>query len=152
MVTFRPPRPRECTVTNDADAASLHTGGSRPRALVVESDHVTAEFLRGQLEELGFATETVSTGVQAVIAARRAVPSLILAALQLQDVRGSQLMTWLRSNPELKNVPVVAIHAANEDGSTATQAGFAALLKKPVTAAKIRQAVTVALPVSPCLP
>lgn len=140
----RPTRSRDRGRT----AATADAATSPRRALVVESESATAVLISAELQVLGFVTETVSAAVEAVIAARRATPSLIVLALQLHDAYGPQLLVWLRANPELKTVPVLAIQAASDDAARLGQEGFAAVLKKPLSAEKIREAVSAVIPVT----
>ena len=122
----------------------------RPMALVVEADKATADTMRRQLAEIGFDSETTATGVGGIVAARERPPAVVFVALQLKDVGGIQFVGWLRSNPTLTTVPVIALGAFGESDPGESRRRFAAMLKKPVSAAALRNALTTALPPLSC--
>lgn len=113
--------------------------GEGPAALVVGSDRDSSLALCGYLADLGFHVTAVMSGVGAVIAARNKVPSVIFVDVQLADVTGAELVTWLRANPALAKVPVVALHSLGEDGPNLKTAGFNACLRKPTSSAKVAE-------------
>jgi CheY-like chemotaxis protein len=112
-----------------------------PAALVVESDKDSCHAICSYLKGLGYDVTAVASGVAAVIAARSNPPVVILLAMQLTDVTGAELLTWLRSNPALASVPIIALHSLGEDAPDLGTAGFNARLWKPTSAAKIAEAL-----------
>jgi CheY-like chemotaxis protein len=108
---------------------------------VAESDADSADILRSHLNNLGFNVTMVSCGVDAVISARQHIPMIIFLAAQLRDVAGTDLILWLRANPTLSSVPIVAMHAVGEDAPPLSARGFNACLRKPTTGPKIAQAI-----------
>jgi DNA-binding response OmpR family regulator len=129
---------------------SSSTAGLPRTALVVDPDPGSTEAIRRQLAEAGFVTEAATTGVAGVIAARRTNPSLVFVARQLNDVRGDEFVVWLRSNPALKSVPVIAIQALDEVGSACGGQRFATVLKKPLSAKAIQAALAAVLAAKTC--
>lgn len=119
-------------------------------ALVVDTDVTTIEALRRQLDDLGFCTESAGTGVGGIVAARRTPPALVFVALQLNDARGDEFVGWLRSNPAMAKVPVIAIRALGEAAPSGVGRTFAAMLKKPVSTLTIQNALTTALELLSC--
>ncbi len=113
----------------------------RRMALVVDSDSESAQVIMGFLRDLGFEVTAVQSGVAAVIAARNTPPVVILLAAQLSDVTSAELVIWLRSNPALVRVPIVALHSSGETDADLMAAGFNARLRKPTTASKVAQAL-----------
>jgi CheY-like chemotaxis protein len=117
-------------------------GSSQERsALVVESDEDSSYTICSYLKDLGYSVTAVASGVAAVIAARSSPPVVIFLAMQLTDVTGAELLTWLRSNPTLVSVPIIALHSFGEDAPDLKAAGFNARLWKPTSAAKIAEAL-----------
>ena len=110
-------------------------------ALIVESDANSAGIISGSLENLGFHVKRVVTGVAAVIAARQAPPTLIFLSVQLGDVAGDELVTWLRANPSLATVPIIAIHSSAEDEPDLRDGIFQARLRMPTSAEKVDEIV-----------
>lgn len=110
-------------------------------ALVVDADNGSSSAVCGHLTDMGYTVRLIATGVGAVIAARQSVPQVIFVAMQLRDVTGAELVEWLRANPKLLAVPIVAMHSLSEDAPDISAKGFNACLKKPTTALKIVQAI-----------
>lgn len=110
------------------------------RALVVEPDRASGELLYSQLRDLGLSVDLVTAGVDAVVATRRYTPAIVFIDLQLGDVSGIELVSWLRANPALAAVPIVAIHALAER-LPALASGFRAFIKKPITRGAVSDVV-----------
>jgi CheY-like chemotaxis protein len=110
-------------------------------ALVVESDASSASVVCQSLKDLGFGVMAVASGVDAVIAARQNPPAVIFLAIQLRDVSGVDLATWLRANPTLVAVPIVAMHSSEEDTPDLRPGVFNASLRKPTSPAKVAEVV-----------
>jgi CheY-like chemotaxis protein len=118
------------------------------RALVIESDPDTRTLCVDRLERLGFEVAEVESGVEAVRAARRETPDLILLELELRDVPGPELVRWLRSNPALARVPIVAMDSSLPRRAlpNALGSGVSAVLRKPLSGLRVDDAVARALP------
>ena len=108
---------------------------SRPRrrALVAVVEATTLRSCRAVLENSGFAVEVVGTGVAAVMAAREAVPDLILMDFQLRDAPGREAIGWLRSNSALRSTPIIVLTTTAADDANLTATQPAAFLRKPVS-------------------
>lgn len=114
-------------------------GGVRRRALVAAPDAAAQSACRSALEGPEWDVAVVDTGVAAVISARETVPAFIIMDLQLRDVPGREAMEWIRSNPELLDVPVVLIAGAAEGDDDVAEIAPAALLRRPVTSQAVRR-------------
>ena len=110
-------------------------------ALIVETDANSADVICRSLGNLGFHVQRVATGVEAVIAARQAPPTLIFLSVQLGDVAGDELVTWLRANKSLAAVPIIAIHSSTVDEPDLRDGIFQARLRIPTSAEKIDEIV-----------
>ena len=132
----RASRPTEISISSGAVA-----GGAGRKALIVGADPATLRLCTDVLAGSGFTIEVVESGMEAVIAARRLPPELIFVAAQLRDVPGREAVHWLRSNPALQATPVVMLAADSEVDARASAAGPIAVLRKPHTAAAIRQVI-----------
>ncbi|MCC7046026.1 MAG: response regulator [Alphaproteobacteria bacterium] len=87
------------------------------------------------------AVETHTSAVAAMAAARRHPPDLVLVSLQLGDASGSEVVEWLRSTPELRAAPIIALTAMADDYGRLLANGVSSVLRKPLTIAAIRRAV-----------
>ena len=107
--------------------------------LIVDSDEGSIQQVCRFLADFGFRTKVVTCAVDAVVAARGSTPAIILVATQLRDAVGSELKSWLRANPALTAVPIIAMHPPWEDSRHLQAAAFDGLLRMPTTAAKLGQ-------------
>jgi two-component system, cell cycle response regulator DivK len=115
------------------------------RALVVETDPETRRLAQEVLETVGFIVDVVDNGVDAVAAARQNPPALILMDLQLRDVGGLEVLLWLRANPALRRVPVIAISVIQGDLPAVRHARIAVVMRKPLSVPIIARAIETAM-------
>jgi CheY-like chemotaxis protein len=115
---------------------------NRPRrALLVEAEPITLGLCRDFLEGAGFVVDAVDTGIAAVVAAREAIPDLILVDLQLRDVPGREAISWLRSNPALRSTPIIIITTNVEDNADVAATHADASLRRPVSPIMIQRTI-----------
>jgi CheY-like chemotaxis protein len=104
------------------------------RVLLVEDFEDTRLFIRLELEEQGFIVFEAENGEVAVEIAAREKPNVILMDLTLPLMDGFTATKLIRKNEELKNVPIIAVTAHQEDDfrSDAKASGFDAYVTKPI--------------------
>ncbi|WDS36153.1 response regulator [Pseudoxanthomonas sp.] len=109
-----------------------------PRILLVEDDPTTAEFMRVALEALPATVQTARSQAEALGLAQTF--DLCLVDANLPDGRGEDLLQRLRTRQP--GLPALAHTADHSPALHATlcEAGFAAVVVKPVAAAALRQA------------
>ncbi|MGZ9234917.1 MAG: diguanylate cyclase response regulator [Anaerolineales bacterium] len=83
----------------------------KPFALIVEDDRDIVALFRHVLDLAGYRTEIVLHGKVAVEHLSRSTPDIVLLDLGLPGVSGSEILTMMRGDERLKNVPVVVITA-----------------------------------------
>ena len=111
--------------------------------LIVEDDRALAGTLEiGLLAIDNVDTVTVFDGREAMeyLETHSPAPAVVLTDLDLPRVNGYQLITWIRSRPELLHVPVVAM-SARHDGAESIAAGANEFLAKPFALAAVRARV-----------
>ena len=101
----------------------------RPKALVVGEAGPMREGLVRQLAEGGYAVEQSSDGFAAGAAAARFQPDLVVLSAGSAD--GGEVLSGLRADRELREVPVVAVGKADWAGGL-TEAGCSAVLARPL--------------------
>ena len=79
--------------------------------LIVEDNDLNLKLFKDLLEAHGYATLHTSDGFQVMDLARTNRPDLILMDIQLPEVSGIEVTGWLKSDEELKKIPVIAITA-----------------------------------------
>lgn len=86
------------------------------------------------LTDMSITLHLAGNGSEGLAMARNVLPSFIMMDLFLPDMDGSTLLTWLKNDQKLGNIPVIIITAdllANEKFNIFS-AGAAACLIKPV--------------------
>lgn len=85
------------------------------RILVVEDEPDIQELIRYHLDQAGFQVETVSDGNAALHALRRRRPSLVILDLMLPDRSGTEICREIRSDPDLKELPIIMVTARSDE-------------------------------------
>ena len=113
------------------------------RVLVVEDQEDNRQILRDLLASAGYEMIEAHDGAGALIAARTQSPDLILMDIQLPEVSGLEVTKWLKDDPELKAIPVVAVtaFAMKGDEERIRQGGCEAYLSKPISVGKFIETI-----------
>jgi two-component system cell cycle response regulator DivK len=116
--------------------------------LIVEDNELNMKLFNDLLEANGFKTVQTRNGIEAVALARQHRPDLILMDIQLPEVSGLEVTKWLKEDPDLKAIPVVAItaFAMKGDEERIREGGCEAYLSKPISVAKFLETVRHFLP------
>ncbi|MGO9390732.1 response regulator [Rhodoblastus sp.] len=111
--------------------------------LIVEDNELNMKLFNDLLEAHGYATVQTKSGVEAVGLARKHMPNLILMDIQLPEVSGLQVTQWLKDDPTLAHIPIVAItaFAMKGDEEKIRQGGCEAYLSKPISVVKFLETV-----------
>ena len=111
--------------------------------LIVEDNELNMKLFHDLLEAHGYDTVGTSSGIEAFELARTRRPDLILMDIQLPDVSGLEVTKWIKDDPGLHQIPVVAVtaFAMNGDEERIRQGGCEAYLSKPISIAKFMETV-----------
>jgi two-component system cell cycle response regulator DivK len=122
----------------------------RHRILLVEDNEVNAEMLTRRLERRGFTVLVARDGREAIAAAEREQPSLILMDMSLPEVDGWEATRRLKANPITAPIPVIALtaHAMSSDRDRCLAAGCEDFDTKPVDFARLLDKMQAVLPVA----
>ncbi|MBL0125515.1 MAG: response regulator [Betaproteobacteria bacterium] len=118
-------------------------GSKARRALVVDDDATTVEFVSGILRKLGYHVDTCCDGMSALNRFRAAPYDVVTIDMRMPRLSGISFLKNLRLPPGTPHRIVVL--SAMEDQKLqreAIDAGAAAYLLKPATASAIIDAVT----------
>ena len=109
--------------------------------LVVEDNLANQELLQDWLEIEGFDVQSVATLATAVTALESRAPQVVLLDVQLGREDGLELSAWIRSNPVMSHIPIIAVtaHAMMADQQRVVQAGCNACVSKPINFAVLRE-------------
>jgi two-component system cell cycle response regulator DivK len=119
--------------------------GMSKRILVVEDQEDNRQILRDLLGNAGFELVEAENGEEALLAVARLPPDLILMDIQLPLMDGYEATRRIRTNPDLKLVPIIAVtsYALSGDEDKAFAAGCDAYVTKPYSPrqllAKVRE-------------
>ena len=113
------------------------------KILVVEDNALNIKLFCDLLTAHGHQTEPVTDSRDALEAARAFKPDLVITDIQLPHVSGLELMELLRSDDELKHVPIMAVtaYAAAGDDERIRAAGAQAYVSKPISVMRFAETV-----------
>lgn len=120
---------------------------TRETVLVVEDQEDNRRILSVYLEYVGYRVVSAVNGAEGVATAREQRPSVIVMDISMPVLDGYQALRLLREDPELSEIPVIALtaHALSTDREAALAAGFDSYLAKPIeprlVAAEVRRII-----------
>ena len=89
---------------------------SKPqRILVVDDEPDVVELLSYHLKNAGYRVRTVTDATTSIERARSFLPHLVNLELTMPELNGTQICRILRSDPEMKNVPIIFLTARGEE-------------------------------------
>jgi two-component system, cell cycle response regulator DivK len=111
--------------------------------LIVEDNELNMKLFHDLLEAHGYNTVGTRNGIEALELARQHRPDLILMDIQLPEVSGLEVTKWLKDDPELRSIPVVAVtaFAMKGDEERILSGGCEAYLSKPISVGKFLETV-----------
>lgn len=117
---------------------------SKASVLIVEDEPNIVESLNFILGQAGFAVETAVDGAEALQRLRRHVYSALILDLMLPGINGFDVLRSVRSDGELKDMPVIVLTAKGQaaDRQAAEAIGATAFITKPFSNAEIVQRVS----------
>jgi two-component system cell cycle response regulator DivK len=117
--------------------------GMAKTVLIVEDNELNMKLFRDLLEAHGYATSGTSNGFEALDLVRKLRPDLVLMDIQLPQVSGLEVTRWIKDDPELRMIPVVAVtaFAMKGDEERIREGGCEAYLSKPISVGKFIETV-----------
>jgi CheY-like chemotaxis protein len=103
--------------------------------LVLEDHEDSRELLRQIITSTGATVLSAANGEEAMaLLATKAPPDLVFCDLLMPRMNGYEFMDWLRRQPHLSRIPVIAVSAlgAQTDVMKTWAAGFSGHLVKPI--------------------
>ncbi|MEN2494949.1 MAG: Polar-differentiation response regulator DivK [Hyphomicrobiaceae bacterium hypho_1] len=103
--------------------------------LIVEDNELNMKLFHDLLEAHGYKTFQTRNGLEALELTRQCKPSIILMDIQLPEVSGLEITKWLKDDPELCSIPVIAVtaFAMKGDEERIRKGGCEAYLSKPIS-------------------
>jgi CheY-like chemotaxis protein len=103
-------------------------------ALVVDDNRETADGIVKMLSLLDFHARPVYSPRLAIESMTHGLPQLLVLDVHMQGVDGGEVIRFIRRDPLLANVPILAVSSDNQDAIVTgiLKAGADAFLPKPV--------------------
>jgi CheY-like chemotaxis protein/anti-sigma regulatory factor (Ser/Thr protein kinase) len=114
-----------------ADLVSESLPPSAAVVLVIDDDPLVADLLRRTLVKDGYRVEYAENGEKGLQLARQLRPDAITLDVMMPGLDGWQVMTHLKSDPELADIPVILLSIVN-DRKTGFALGATEYLTKPL--------------------
>jgi CheY-like chemotaxis protein len=105
-----------------------------PTALVVDDNRETADGIVKMLSLIGFQARPVYSPRLAIETMTQELPELLVLDVHMQGVDGGEVIRFIRRDPVLSGVPILAVSSDTQDAIVAgiLSAGADAFLPKPV--------------------
>lgn len=103
--------------------------------MIVEDNELNMKLFNDLLEAHGYTTATTRDGSTAMDLARNEMPDLILMDIQLPEVSGLDITRQLKSEEDLKHIPVIAVtaFAMKGDEDKIKECGCEGYVSKPIS-------------------
>jgi two-component system alkaline phosphatase synthesis response regulator PhoP len=112
-----------------------------PLILVVEDDTDTLAVIVGFLAAEGYRAMAAEDGVEALAAARRERPDVIVLDLMMPRMNALQFRNEQLRDPALKDIPIVCLSGLSHAQTAALELGISECLPKPVDLDRLLGAV-----------
>lgn len=108
------------------------------KVLIVEDNELNMKLFHDLLQTQGYETIETNNGMMACDLAREHMPDLILMDIQLPEVSGLDVTKWIKEDPQIRQIPVIAItaFAMKGDEERIRQGGCEAYISKPISVSK----------------
>ncbi|MCG8441785.1 MAG: response regulator [Caulobacterales bacterium] len=103
--------------------------------LIVEDNELNMKLFHDLLDAHGYETLRTREGLRALELAKEHKPDLILMDIQLPEVSGLDVTRWIKSDENLKDIPIIAVtaFAMKGDEERIREGGCEAYISKPIT-------------------
>lgn len=113
------------------------------KVLIVEDNELNLRLFRDLLEAHGAEVSTIRDAREALAAIRDFLPQLVIMDIQLPHISGVDLIRFMKNDPALTDIPVMAVtaYAGKGDENRVREAGANAYVSKPISVSRFVAAV-----------
>ncbi len=108
--------------------------------LIVDDDPDSLETLRMLLIEEGYAVRAASSGAEAILIIREAVPDIMVLDVMMPGMSGYDLCRYLRDRPTTRDTPIIA-YTGHQAVAHSNAGLYDRVLIKPAEISELRQAI-----------
>jgi two-component system phosphate regulon response regulator PhoB len=83
--------------------------------MIIEDEDAISMLLSYNLEKEGYEVSTVTNGLNAVSEVERLTPAVIILDWMLPEISGIEICKLIRSNPDIKNIPIIMLTAKSQE-------------------------------------
>lgn len=130
------------------DGIAVAKKDGKPLVLVVDDEEHIRTLLAQELESAGYRTVEAINGSEALSAARRYKPAIILLDVMLPDVSGFDVTRVLKADPQTAEIPILILSII-EDRDHGLALGANAYLTKPVEVVTLLNTISTLLDYAP---
>jgi signal transduction histidine kinase/CheY-like chemotaxis protein len=109
--------------------------------LVIDDDAIARELISDHLKAEGFSVVTAAGGVEGLKLAKELRPTVITLDVMMPDLDGWSVLTTLRQDPELADIPVIMVTIVDEQ-RRGIALGAAGYLSKPIDRERLHQLIS----------
>jgi PAS domain S-box-containing protein len=129
-------------------APSPGRGREAATVLVVDDEVTIRDLLLEYLQVWDYGAVPAGSGAEALELAHRIKPDLIILDVGMLPMSGLDVLRQLKQDPTTRAIPVL-LHSVSDEPNEMLALGATDFLRKPVTGARLREAVTRALDRAP---
>jgi two-component system chemotaxis response regulator CheY len=112
--------------------------------LIVEDSRATRGFIRLTVEQMpGFATHEAGSGFEALKALPTRRFDLIITDINMPDINGLELISFVRGHPQYKDIPliIVSTESSEEDRKRGLALGASGYVVKPFKGNELQELI-----------
>ncbi len=113
------------------------------KVMIVEDNELNMKLFNDLLETRGYETIRITDGLEAMKMARQVMPDVIIMDIQLPEISGLEVTKWLKEDPELRSIPVIAVtaFAMKGDEQRMREGGCDDYIAKPISVTRFLETV-----------
>jgi two-component system, cell cycle response regulator DivK len=111
--------------------------------LIVEDNELNMKLFHDLVKSLGLKVLQTKNGMEALSMAREHLPDLVIMDIQLPEVSGIEVAGWIKADPAIAHIPVLAVtaFAMKGDEDRIRASGCDGYLSKPIAVGSFLQTV-----------